>query len=77
VHAVGAGASGALNMWYEADIDAPDSATATARSAAAVITPAGSAHLGMTLAFFSGDDARHPRQLVAGALLAFTIFSTS
>ena len=72
--AVGAGASGALNMWYEADIDALMSRTANRPIPRGRITPPEAAAFGMTLAFFSVMTLGILVNWVAGALLAFTIF---
>jgi protoheme IX farnesyltransferase len=51
--AVGAGASGALNMWYESDIDALMSRTANRPIPRGRVTPPEALTFGMTLAFFS------------------------
>src|SRR3989442_7851086 len=51
--AVGAGASGALNMWYEADIDAVMTRTASRPIPRGRITPGEALGFGMTLAGFS------------------------
>ncbi len=79
--AVGAGASGALNMWYESDIDALMSRTANRPIPRGRVTRAEALTFGMTLAFFSvmtlGILVNWFAILVnwfAGALLAFTIF---
>ena len=72
--AVGAGASGALNMWYEADIDALMSRTANRPIPRGRITPPEAAAFGMTLAFFSVMTLGIIVNWVAGARLAFTIF---
>ncbi|HET7884920.1 MAG TPA: heme o synthase [Bradyrhizobium sp.] len=72
--AVGAGASGALNMWYEADIDALMSRTANRPIPRGRIAPGEAAAFGMTLAFFSVMTLGILVNWVAGALLAFTIF---
>jgi heme o synthase len=72
--AVGAGASGALNMWYEADIDALMSRTANRPIPRGRITRPEAATFGMTLAFFSVVTLGILVNWVAGALLAFTIF---
>jgi protoheme IX farnesyltransferase len=72
--AVGAGASGALNMWYEADIDALMSRTANRPIPRGRITPPEALAFGMTLAFFSVMTLGILVNWVAGALLAFTIF---
>ena len=72
--AVGAGASGALNMWYEADIDALMSRTANRPIPRGRITRPEALTFGMTLAFFSVMTLGILVNWVAGALLAFTIF---
>src|SRR5580658_7398793 len=72
--AVGAGASGALNMWYEADIDALMSRTANRPIPRGRITPPEAATFGITLAFFSVMTLGILVDWLAGALLAFTIF---
>ena len=72
--AVGAGASGALNMWYESDIDALMSRTANRPIPRGRVTPPEALTFGMTLAFFSVMTLGILINWVAGALLAFTIF---
>ena len=72
--AVGAGASGALNMAYESDIDALMSRTANRPIPRGRITPGEAAAFGITLAFFSVMTLGILVNWVAGALLAFTIF---
>ena len=72
--AVGAGASGALNMWYESDIDALMSRTANRPIPRGRITRAEALAFGMTLAFFSVMTLGILVNWIAGALLAFTIF---
>jgi heme o synthase len=72
--AVGAGASGALNMWYEADIDALMTRTENRPIPRGRITPPEALAFGMTLAFFSVMTLGILVNWVAGALLAFTIF---
>jgi heme o synthase len=72
--AVGAGASGALNMWYEADIDALMSRTANRPIPRGRISRPEAAAFGTTLAFFSVVTLGILVNWVAGALLAFTIF---
>ncbi len=72
--AVGAGASGALNMAYESDIDAKMSRTANRPIPRGRITPAEATAFGMTLAFFSVMTLGILVNWVAGVLLAFTIF---
>ena len=72
--AVGGGASGALNMWYEGDIDALMSRTANRPIPRGRITAPEALAFGMTLAFFSVMTLGILVNWVAGALLAFTIF---
>ena len=72
--AVGAGASGALNMAYEGDIDALMSRTANRPIPRGRITKAEALTFGMTLAFFAVMTLGILVNWFAGALLAFTIF---
>jgi protoheme IX farnesyltransferase len=72
--AVGAGASGALNMAYESDIDALMSRTANRPIPRGRITPPEATAFGMTLAFFSVMTLGILVNWFAGGLLAFTIF---
>jgi len=71
--AVGAGAAGALNMWWDADIDAIMRRTSR-RPVPSGRVPAGEAFaLGATLAFGSVAFLLLAANWVAAALLAFTI----
>src|SRR5450432_282804 len=72
--AVGAGASGALNMWYESDIDAKMSRTANRPIPRGRVTRAEALAFGMTLAGFSIAVMGLLVSWLAAALLAFTIF---
>jgi heme o synthase len=72
--AVGAGASGALNMWYESDIDALMTRTANRPIPRGRITRPEALAFGVTLAFFSVMTLGILVDWLAGALLAFTIF---
>ena len=72
--AVGAGASGALNMWYDADIDALMSRTANRPVPRGRITPGEALAFGLTLSFFSVMTLGILVNWIAGGLLAFTIF---
>jgi protoheme IX farnesyltransferase len=72
--AVGAGASGALNMALEGDIDALMSRTANRPIPRGRITKPEALAFGMTLAFFAVMTLGILVNWVAGALLAFTIF---
>src|ERR1700688_3441511 len=51
--AVGAGAAGALNMWYDADIDARMTRTAGRPVPRGRVTPGEAAGFGLTLAIFA------------------------
>jgi len=72
--AVGAGASGALNMWYDADIDAIMSRTTDRPIPQGRIAPGEALGFGLTLAGFSVVILGLLVNLLAAALLAFTIF---
>ena len=72
--AVGAGAAGALNMWYDADIDAVMKRTSKRPVPAGAITPSEALGFGMVLAAGSVLVLGLMVNVLAGALLAFTIF---
>jgi heme o synthase len=72
--AVGAGASGALNMALEGDIDALMTRTANRPIPRGRITRPEAMAFGMTLAFFSVLTLGILVNWLAGGLLAFTIF---
>ena len=72
--AVGGGASGALNMWYEGDIDALMTRTANRPIPRGRVTPSEALAFGMILAFFSVMTLGILVNWFAAALLAFTIF---
>ena len=71
--AIGAGAAGALNMWYDADIDARMERTAGRPIPQGRVTPGEAAGFGGTLAVFSVVTLGLLVNLVAAGLLAFTI----
>lgn len=71
--AVGAGASGALNMWYDADIDARMARTAARPLPQGTITPDGAFAFGAVLALGSVVCLGLMANWVAAGLLAFTI----
>jgi protoheme IX farnesyltransferase len=71
--AVGAGASGALNMWYDADIDALMQRTASRPIPRGHVTPDEALTFGTILAVGSVATLGVIVNWVAGALLAFTI----
>jgi heme o synthase len=72
--AVGAGASGALNMALEGDIDALMSRTANRPIPRGRVTRQEALAFGTTLAFFAVMTLGILVNWIAGALLAFTIF---
>jgi protoheme IX farnesyltransferase len=72
--AIGAGASGALNMWYDADIDAIMTRTARRPIPAGRVQPGEALAFGATLAVFSVAVLGVLVNWFAAALLAFTIF---
>lgn len=72
--ALGAGASGALNMWWDADIDQVMRRTMNRPIPSGRIQPGEALGLGMTLSVASVLMLWLSTNLVAAALLAFTIF---
>src|SRR6516225_6889127 len=72
--AVGAGAAGALNMWYDADIDAMMTRTARRPVPMGRIQPGEALAFGLTLAGFAVVVLGLLVDALAAALLAFTIF---
>jgi protoheme IX farnesyltransferase len=72
--AIGAGASGALNQWYDADIDAVMARTAGRPVPAGRISPDAALEFGMVLSFLSVGAMAVLVSYVAAGLLAFTIF---
>jgi heme o synthase len=72
--AVGAGASGALNMWYDADIDAVMRRTCRRPIPTGKVTRREALAFGLTLAIFAVLTLALVANLFAAALLAFTIF---
>jgi len=71
---VGAGASGALNMWYDADIDALMIRTARRPVPMGRVQPGEALAFGLTLSAFSVVVLGLLVNVLAAALLAFTIF---
>ncbi len=71
--AVGAGAAGALNMWYDADIDVRMERTAKRPIPVGRVAPGEALAFGLTLATFSVVVLGLLVNVVAGALLAATI----
>lgn len=72
--AVGAGAAGALNMWYDADIDARMTRTKKRPVPRGRITPNGALTFGVIMSLGSVWALYHTTNIVAAGLLAFTIF---
>jgi protoheme IX farnesyltransferase len=71
--AVGAGAAGALNMWYDADIDGRMERTAARPIPAGRLTPGDALGFGLTLAGFAVAVLGLLVNVVAAFLLALTI----
>ena len=71
--AVGAGSAGALNMWYDADLDAMMARTAARPIPAGRITPGEALAFGSVLAAFSVVTMGLLVNWLAAALLAFAI----
>ncbi len=72
--AIGAGASGALNMWYDADIDAVMSRTASRPVPSGRVLPEQALAFGLVLSALSVMTLGVFVNWLAGGLLAFTIF---
>jgi protoheme IX farnesyltransferase len=72
--AIGAGAAGALNMWYDADVDAVMSRTARRPIPAGRVLPREALAFGLTLAIGSIAVLGLVANWLAASLLAFTIF---
>lgn len=71
---VGAGAAGALNMWFDADIDAVMTRTARRPIPSGKVRPGEALVFGAVLSAFSVGLLALLVNWVAGAMLAFTIF---
>ena len=71
---VGAGASGALNMWYDADIDAIMKRTAKRPIPSGRVTAQEALAFGLTLSALSVFTLGVVANWLAAAMLAFTIF---
>lgn len=72
--AVGAGASGALNMWWDADIDAVMKRTRNRPIPSGRVESQSALYLGVALAGLAVMMLSLSANLLAGAMLAFTIF---
>jgi protoheme IX farnesyltransferase len=72
--AIGSGAAGALNMWYDRDIDAVMARTVTRPVPAGVIAPADALAFGLIMSGLSVLLMALAANLLAAGLLAFSIF---
>jgi heme o synthase len=72
--AIGAGASGALNMWWDRDIDAIMARTAARPIPSGRVEPEAALAVGLALAGFSVVMLGLVANALAAGLLAFTIF---
>ncbi|MEL6197736.1 MAG: heme o synthase, partial [Pseudomonadota bacterium] len=72
--AVGAGAAGALNMWYDADIDAEMERTKARPVPGGIVEPEAARDLGIGLSVLSVAMLGVVANPAAAAMLAFTIF---
>ncbi|AZV77209.1 protoheme IX farnesyltransferase [Parasedimentitalea marina] len=72
--AIGGGASGALNMWWDADIDAVMKRTKTRPIPAGKVEAGEAMRLGLALSGMSVIMLALATNVLAGAFLAFTIF---
>lgn len=72
--AVGAGGAGALNMWYDRDIDAVMSRTKKRPLPAGKMSPSSVLTFGIFMSMFAVIGLSLASNYYAGALLAFTIF---
>lgn len=72
--AIGAGAAGALNMWYDADIDRVMTRTRERPIPAGTVSPAEALTFGLILSVFSVLVLGLATNWLAAGLLAFTIF---
>ncbi len=72
--ALGAGASGAMNMWWDADIDARMARTASRPVPAGRVTPGEALGFGLALSVFAVSCMGLLVNLASAAILAFTIF---
>lgn len=72
--AIGGGASGALNMWWDADIDKVMKRTRKRPIPAGKVAPQDAMAIGLALSGLSVMMLTLATNLMAGAMLAFTIF---
>ena len=72
--AIGAGASGALKMWWDADIDSVMKRTSERPIPGGRVSPSEARNLGLWLSVFSVGMLAITANFLSAALLAFTIF---
>jgi protoheme IX farnesyltransferase len=72
--AIGAGAAGALNMWWDSDIDALMARTRLRAVPSGLIAPGEALYFGLTLSFLAVLTLAAVANFAAAGLLAFTIF---
>jgi protoheme IX farnesyltransferase len=72
--AAGAGGAGALNMWWDADIDALMARTCARPIPAGLVEPRQALFFGLTLSLIAVLSLAVTANLLAAGLLAFTIF---
>ena len=72
--AIGAGAAGALNMWWDADIDVQMARTRLRPIPSGLVQPGEALFFGLTLSLLSVLTLAAVANLLAAGLLAFTIF---
>jgi protoheme IX farnesyltransferase len=72
--ALGAGGAGALNMWYDAEIDAVMSRTSSRPVPAGRLSSGQALGFGVLVSVFSVATLAVATNMIAAALLAFTIF---
>jgi heme o synthase len=72
--ALGAGGAGALNMWWDADIDAVMARTRNRPVPAGLVQPRQALFFGLTLSLIAVLTLAVTANLLAAGLLAFTIF---
>jgi len=71
---IGAGAAGALNMWWDADIDALMARTRLRAVPSGLVAPGEALYFGLTLSLLAVLTLAAVANFLAAALLAFTIF---
>ncbi len=71
--AMGSGAAGALNMWYESDLDALMSRTCLRPIPTGKVKKKQALYFGIALTFLSSAILYHSSNLLSSALLVFTI----